>query len=315
MVYSDLERRPGKIYQEDQDLARTYSIITSCMGRLEHLKQSLPAMLRQDAQVIVVDYSCPERSGEYVETNFPAAQVVRVEGETEYCNSRSRNAGAAIATGEMLIFCDADTIIADHGVAWIDEHLPAEKYGWITNKSAKRFVGPARLSRNQLRGFQVISAAAFHSIGGFDEVLHGYADGADVEIERRLHLINIGAFSLDIGIIHDVVVHGDAERVQNYADPISKSYGTGLLYSAAKLALLRLQRRPELPLEHRQNLYDAAEQAVAALRSSRDQVEISFAAEAADVGMPSQLGYRKAATRISLKVELIGETRIDKISD
>lgn len=296
-------------------MARTYTIITSCMGRLEHLKQSLPAMLRQSAEVIVVDYSCPERSGDYVEEHFPAARVVRVEGQTAFCNAKPRNAAAAEATGEILIFCDADTIVADHAVVWIDEHLPPGKYGWITNKSAKRFVGPARLSRNQLRGFQVISAAAFREIGGFDEVLHGYADGADVEIERRLHLIDVGAFSLDIGIIHDVIVHGDDERLHNYADPIAKSYGTGLLYSAAKLALLRLQRRPELPLEHRQNLYAAAEQAVAALGASRDQVEISFAAEAADVGMPSQLGYRKAATRISLKVELIGQTRIDKKSD
>ncbi len=37
-----------------------FSIITTCKGRLEHLKQTLPAMLAQkDSEVIVVDYSCP----------------------------------------------------------------------------------------------------------------------------------------------------------------------------------------------------------------------------------------------------------------
>ena len=58
-----------------------YSIVTTCMGRLDHLKESLPAMLAQpDSEVIVVDYSCPQGTGDYVAKHFPAARVVRVEG-------------------------------------------------------------------------------------------------------------------------------------------------------------------------------------------------------------------------------------------
>ena len=44
-------------------------IITTCMGRLAHLRQSLPSFTAQpDTSVVVVDYSCPERSGEWVES-------------------------------------------------------------------------------------------------------------------------------------------------------------------------------------------------------------------------------------------------------
>jgi hypothetical protein len=37
------------------------SIVTTCKGRLHHLRRSLPGFLAQpDTQVIVVDYDCPE---------------------------------------------------------------------------------------------------------------------------------------------------------------------------------------------------------------------------------------------------------------
>ncbi|MEO7864689.1 MAG: glycosyltransferase family A protein [Sphingomicrobium sp.] len=72
------------------------------MERLDHLKQSLPAMLRKDSEVIVVDYSCPEHAGDYVAQHCPDARVVRIEGQSHYSGAKSRNAGAAIATGDML---------------------------------------------------------------------------------------------------------------------------------------------------------------------------------------------------------------------
>ncbi len=42
---------------------------------------------------------------------------------------------------------------------------------------------------NQLKGFHVIPAPAFRRLGGYDEVLEGYAAGADTDLEDRLSLI------------------------------------------------------------------------------------------------------------------------------
>jgi hypothetical protein len=54
------------------------SYITTCMDRLEFLKQSLPMMLAQPAsECVVVDYSCPQRCGEWVEREYSAATVMR----------------------------------------------------------------------------------------------------------------------------------------------------------------------------------------------------------------------------------------------
>ena len=56
----------------DMTKAPQFSIITTCKGRLDHLKQTLPAMLAQaDAEVIVVDFSCPQDTAGYVERNLP----------------------------------------------------------------------------------------------------------------------------------------------------------------------------------------------------------------------------------------------------
>lgn len=261
-------------------------------------------MLRQNAEVVVVDYSCPEGSGDYVAKHFPAARVVRVNGMTEYSHAKSHNAGALEASGEILIFCDADTIVADHAVAWIDENLPPQMYGRIPRESAEKFADGSVFSFNQLCGFQVIPTSTFRSLGGFDEVLRGYADGADVDIGQRLQLIGFGKFDLNIDIIRDVLPHGPVERMQHYADPISKSYAAGLVYNTAKLSLMRLQGRANLPLQLRQTLYNAAAKAADSIGSSDDKVSISFTAEKTIVGMPLQLGYRSAVRQITLTVEL-----------
>jgi hypothetical protein len=270
-------------------------------------------MLRQDAEVVVVDYSCPEGSGDYVARHFPAALVVRVDGMSEYSHAKSHNAGALKASGEVLIFCDADTIVADHAVEWIDENLPPDMYGRIPRESAERFADSSVLSRNQLCGFQVIPAATFRALNGFDEVLRGYADGADVDIGQRLQLIGLGKFALSIDIIRDILPHGDVERLQHYPEPISKSYAAGLVYNTAKMSLMRLRGQANLPLQTRQTLYDAAAKAAESVGSSQDKVSISFTAEKTVVGMPLQLGYRSAVRQVSLTVELSALEPVDDV--
>src|SRR5262249_23829435 len=44
--------------------------ITTCMGRLAALRRSLPTLCGQpNSRVVVVDYSCPEQAGAWVETH------------------------------------------------------------------------------------------------------------------------------------------------------------------------------------------------------------------------------------------------------
>ena len=70
---------------------------------------------------IVVDYSCPQACGAWVECNHPGVKVVRVPGRTHFCLSWARNAGAVAADSPWLCFLDAD-VTADP--SFTDSLLP-----------------------------------------------------------------------------------------------------------------------------------------------------------------------------------------------
>jgi hypothetical protein len=70
-----------------------------------------------------------------------------------------------------------------------------------------------------------------------------------------------------------------------------------------------------LPLELRQRLYDSAKAVARDLGSTRDSVSITIDVEKSIIGMPLQLGYRRAGHKVSLKVEVTGVGRVDKIPD
>ena len=69
--------------------------VTTCMGRLAALRQSLGPMVAQGGSCIVVEYSCPESAGDWVEANHKAARVIRVPGQDRFNASAARNVGAA----------------------------------------------------------------------------------------------------------------------------------------------------------------------------------------------------------------------------
>ena len=88
------------------------SYISTCMGRLEHLRRALPTWLAQpDSEVVVVDWSCPDGSGDWVKAHHAQAGVVRVPGRAHFNLAAARNAGAARASGRWLCFVDADVLL------------------------------------------------------------------------------------------------------------------------------------------------------------------------------------------------------------
>ena len=61
------------------------SIVTTCKGRLHHLRRSLPRFLAQpNTEVIVVDYDCPDGTSDVVAREFPAARVVAVKDRPHF---------------------------------------------------------------------------------------------------------------------------------------------------------------------------------------------------------------------------------------
>ena len=294
-------------------MARSFSIVTTCKGRLEHLKLSLPAMLEQGAgEVIVVDYSCPEGTGDYVREHFPAVRVVTVENESHFSNWKARNAGAAVVKTDFVVFCDADVVLKRDVVEGVVATLPERSFGTFRGFAPDRLRRPgSRLSANQLKGFQIVPAAAFRSVEGYDEVLEGYASGADTDLQARLKLAGIEPFDLDPKIVARTIDHSDADRLQHHRQGIRISYGAGLLYRSAKTIVLQLTGELEASLETRQKIYaNALERARRLASDNSTAISVRFVEE--PVLMPRVLGFDAAVRRISLKVELVGRKKSAK---
>jgi glycosyltransferase involved in cell wall biosynthesis len=295
-------------------LTRSFSIITTCKGRLDHLKRSLPTMLGQDgAEVIVVDYSCPEGTADFVEREFPQAKVVRVEGEKGFSNWKARNRGAAAATGDVLLFCDADTLLADGAIATLAKSLPPKTFGFFTRTSSEKYNrSGSRIAKNQLRGFHVVPARAFKALGGYDEVAGGYAAGGDTDLEERMVRRGLKGHKLGDGIVDDVIEHAPETRFTYHDDPIAISYAAGLLYRRAKLALLNISRKPNLPLKVRQNLYKTARTAAGDIAKGKNVASMNVTFEKQPIGMPRQLGFEQGHHTLSLIVRINMSKKIDR---
>jgi hypothetical protein len=163
------------------------SIVTTCMGRLHHLRETMPrnwydamhdaeaAKSKQDLtfEFVLVNYNSPDGMDKWVEqeyggSNGPIAggYVVHVheQSATEYSMTRSRNIGFKVATGDVVVQVDCDNFIKKGFVARCAE-------------IARTTVGPVVMFRanHRLRGRLGFRRQEFIDLlGGYDERFTGY---------------------------------------------------------------------------------------------------------------------------------------------
>jgi glycosyltransferase involved in cell wall biosynthesis len=215
--------------------------ITTCKGRLEHLRQSLPTWMAQpDLEVVVVDYDCPDGAADWVRANWPKARVVEVDDRPLFNRSIARNLGAAAASGEWLFFVDADVVAAD---------------GFVSSLSGLLKPGVFLLAKPrppELWGALVVSHADFDAVGGYDEAFEGWG-GEDVDIIEQLMFAGVkeAAFPGDgvKSIPHDQATR---TRFQELKD-VRLSGAINGFYRTVKNDLVR--QHVVLDLEGRRKLY------------------------------------------------------------
>jgi len=225
-----------------------YSIITTCKGRLRHLVETLPAMLRQPrSEVVVVDYGCPDGTAEHVAARHPAARVVRAGPVEGFNVSRARNLGAAAAGGETLVFVDADVVLADGFVDFVTAHLGAEAFAKPRD--------PVVPSDNSVQGTCVVHRRHFALVGGYDEVLVNYG-GEDLELYERLQTARLGIVPLPPEVFSRVIPHGQEDRERFVRGGAETGFMVGKIYRTAKDMMIRLNGTFEVDLATRRELYD-----------------------------------------------------------
>jgi glycosyltransferase involved in cell wall biosynthesis len=202
-------------------------------------------------ELIVVDYSCPDGTGNWVEGASPQARLVRVPGQAGFNASRARNHGAAAATGDWLFFVDADILLKPEA---LEKLRPALKAGcfytpWLKDVSEEVV---------QAYGTFLCRAADFAAIDGYDEVLEGWG-GEDSDIYMRLKIRKLREVYYKTDIL-TVIDHGDDERniVAGMTDR-GENGAVNALYLQAKqkISLLR-GGNGNLPLSERLGLLQIA---------------------------------------------------------
>lgn len=168
-------------YNEEQLLGRTLAALNDA-GRA----------LGEPFEVVVADDASSDRTAEVAREH--GARVVPV---TNRQIAATRNAGARVATGALLIFVDADTVVtvdavraavaamrrgvAGGGCAFrFDGRLPL--YGRVMQAVAVPLYRMLRLASGC---FLFCTREAFEAVGGFDETLFGAEEAAMSRALRR----------------------------------------------------------------------------------------------------------------------------------
>ena len=183
--------------------------ITTCMGRLSALEQSLPTLCRQsNSRVVVVDYSCPDRSGDWVEAHYPECRVVRVPGEEFFHSSRARNVGFQVVPpgDDWVCFVDADVCLSPSFCAIVRPQLAPGRFAVL----------PMHPRNKGLTGFILASRGDVAGCGGFDEEYRNYGRQASA---MRVTLFAAGLTPIFLGDgLAQHLDHGDEIRSRHYRE-------------------------------------------------------------------------------------------------
>jgi len=156
---------------------------------LPELLTQLSRLAREDAEIIIVDGGSTDGTAESAERGgFSVLRAARGR-------ARQMNAGAAVASAQLLLFLHADTQLPDEAVNLIAQALAGGRRAW--GRFDVRIRGHAFMLRvvsfmmnlrSRLTGIATGDQALFITRRAFDEV-GGFPDQPlmeDIEISRRL---------------------------------------------------------------------------------------------------------------------------------
>lgn len=184
---------------------KNISFITTCKGRLHHLKETLPTLLAEKpAEVIVVDYGCPQNTANWVRKNYPEVKVVQVSDDPGFCLPRARNRGAQVASSDWLVFIDADIKVSSGWLGWMNAYLTSHNFYRASRVGSQR--------DPETYGTVIVERESFDTLGGYDEAFRGWG-GEDVDLYKRLFFSGYKSSEYPNTFVR-ALRHDDSERLK-----------------------------------------------------------------------------------------------------
>ncbi|MDD2662760.1 MAG: galactosyltransferase-related protein [Dechloromonas sp.] len=182
------------------------AFVTACKGRLHHLRVTLPLMVGAGIEeIVVVDYACPDGTGDWVIQNYPSVKLIRVDDDPGFCLSRARNIGAKAVEANWICFIDADIRINPDWRDWLVENLSPGYFYRAAKISGFRDV--------ETWGTFLCQKSAFDLVGGYDEAFRGWG-GEDDDLYSRLLVIAQQAESAYPSCFVSPISHDNIERTK-----------------------------------------------------------------------------------------------------
>ena len=193
------------------------SLCITCQGRLHHLRETLPANLRDNAdwprlEFVLLDYTSRDglmdwaRETLAVEIHNHRLAYHRAEGCAHYFSAHAKNAAARLATGDIVCNLDADNFTGPGFARFLAEFFPAP---------SRRFLSPAKKGGG-LDGRIAFWKTEFESLGGYDERFTAGYGWDDDDLKSRAVAAGFTRCAIPEQYL-DGIQHEDAERVANFA--------------------------------------------------------------------------------------------------
>jgi glycosyltransferase involved in cell wall biosynthesis len=201
-----------------------FNVVIPTYNRAASVLTAVRSALAQSYEhvtVVVVDDGSSDNTEAVIE-EFGDARVSYVR-QPNRGPSAARNAGAAAAPGDALVFLDSDDELLPEALAHFAEKLRDHDIvlgGWTHVSADASDQGtivpdPALVARTRFGPFQsgafAITTAFFHACGGFDELLR-YSENTDFGWRVREHL----APGRSIGVVEAPVVKHNRQAERPY---------------------------------------------------------------------------------------------------
>jgi glycosyltransferase involved in cell wall biosynthesis len=275
-------RRDSPGCERAQEGGSKLCFVTTCMGQLSYLAGTLGSLVAQPyCSCVVVDYSCPDRCGDWVLEHHPAVRVVRVGNRIDFDRAVARNLGAAAASAPWLCFVDANIRIAPN---FAETVLPRLGPGcWFGPDSTLE--GTA--------GVFICARDDFLRAGRYDEVPVCWTE-ADDDLRDGLELAGVRRATFPAALLQNIAaseVH--SERSDLVEPPLQ--HAINRVYRISKRDTARL-RGNALVLSMRQQLYRTVTDIVTAAWSEGKpgdlSVRLPFGIVPGGWSLPRSLSYR-----------------------
>ena len=221
----------------------TVSLLTTCMGRLHHLRRTLLPNLAAcelpDTEVLVLDYGSRDGLRNWIETDDPVRRFVgrrltivrMVEPPTLWRANHAKNVAALCARGDVVVNVDADNFVGAGFDRTARDLLSTG--GAIAVPGRSR----ARCAAGRI-GLRLVD---FVELGGYDEEMKnwGYTD-ADLRVRANRSGLESRAWPDAKGSA--TISHDDDERLEHGdASNKSESYKANVARSLANIHAGRLR--------------------------------------------------------------------------